>query len=511
MELALTRPEGRRKGEFSFLAKVVAAILLVTAADWLFFFQRIGTTAGAYAGVILLVLLLIRPRLGKGPALAALAAASLYALALADSPGWLAAGLFWSAASLAVLLPRSRFDDGWRWAKRLLVHWLLLPMGPVEDAGGVRAARRRHGRVHVLDRLRHLWLPLIGSTIFLGLFAAANPLIEEVLSGVDLAAAVTGLSFARIAFWIVAAMLAWSLVRPRLARLAPRIAGEPLALPGFGSASITLSLIAFNLIFALENGLDLAFLWSGAQLPGGMNYAEYAHRGAYPLIATALLAGLFVLVALRPGSPLAQSATIRRLVYLWIAQNILLVASTILRTANYVEAYSLTELRIAALLWMGLVAVGLALICLRIWLRRSGAWLINANCGALALLLSGCAFVDLGSVAARWNVGHAREVGGPGVPLDLCYLNRLGPSALVALADLEARPLPPAFRDRVAWTRNLALDRLETEQADWRGWTWRNARRLDAARTRMAAHRLPRFHANVRACDGNALTARNPR
>ena len=36
MELALTRPEGRRKGEFSFLAKVVAAILLVTAADWLF-------------------------------------------------------------------------------------------------------------------------------------------------------------------------------------------------------------------------------------------------------------------------------------------------------------------------------------------------------------------------------------------------------------------------------------------------------------------------------------------
>ena len=47
MELALTRPDGRRKGEFSFLAKVVAAILLVTAADWLFFFLRIGSTAGA--------------------------------------------------------------------------------------------------------------------------------------------------------------------------------------------------------------------------------------------------------------------------------------------------------------------------------------------------------------------------------------------------------------------------------------------------------------------------------
>ena len=59
----------------------------------------------------------------------------------------------------------------------------------------------------------------------------------------------------------------------------------------------------FQAVFALQNGLDLAFLWSGAPLPDGMTLAEYAHRGAYPLIATALLAGLFVLVTLRPGAP----------------------------------------------------------------------------------------------------------------------------------------------------------------------------------------------------------------
>ena len=65
---------------------------------------------------------------------------------------------------------------------------------------------------------------------------------------------------------------------------------------------MTLSLAAFNLIFALQNGLDIFFLWSGAPLPEGMTLAEYAHRGAYPLIATALLAGLFVLVTMRPRS-----------------------------------------------------------------------------------------------------------------------------------------------------------------------------------------------------------------
>jgi hypothetical protein len=242
-----------------------------------------------------------------------------------------------------------------------------------------------------------------------------------------------------------------------------------------------------------------------------MSFAEYAHRGAYPLIATALLAALFVLVSLRPGSATSELRLVRRLVYLWIGQNVLLVASTILRTFDYVGAYSLTELRIAALLWMGLVAIGLVLICLRIALRRSGAWLINANFAAAALLLTACAFVDLGAVAARWNVGHSREVGGRGVPLDLCYLHGLGQSGILPLATLETRPLPPAFRERVAWIRNVAMDRLETEQADWHGWTLHGARRMAAAQALIATHHLPRFHAGLRGCDGNPLTAQTAR
>src|SRR3546814_2069336 len=61
--------------------------------------------------------------------------------------------------------------------------------------------------------------------------------------------------------------------------------------------------------------------WSGAALPGHVTLAEYAHRGAYTLIATALLAGLFVLVVLRPGEAATRSPRVRGLVVLWIAQN----------------------------------------------------------------------------------------------------------------------------------------------------------------------------------------------
>jgi hypothetical protein len=198
---------------------------------------------------------------------------------------------------------------------------------------------------------------------------------------------------------------------------------------------------------------------------------------------------------------MAGSTALRRLVYLWIAQNVLLVASTMLRTLDYVEAYSLTRLRISALAWMALVAVGLLLICYRLWRRRSDAWLINANFAAAALVLTGCALVDLGAVAAAWNVRHTRDVGGAGAALDLCYLNNLGASSLLPLIELESRPIGPALRERVEWSRTLQMRRLEAQQADWRRWTFRGARRLATARRLIAERRLPSVPTEARGCD----------
>src|SRR3990167_2584670 len=131
--------------------------------------------------------------------------------------------------------------------------------------------------------------------------------------------------------------------RPRGLRrtLTPPGLDGDLAIPGVGTGSIAASLVLFNLIFALQNGLDLAYLWGGAGLPPGVTFAEYAHRGAYPLIATALLAGLFVLVFLRPGSATAANRPVRILVTVWVAQNLFLVASTALRTIDYLQAYFL--------------------------------------------------------------------------------------------------------------------------------------------------------------------------
>jgi hypothetical protein len=496
---------------YTFLLKLAGALLLVALADLLFWFQRAGSTIGLFALAVLIVAGCMRIEMFRRSAsLVAFAAALSFASALTVDPHPLTLLLYWTSLTLAVLLPRTaRFDDGWRWAQRLVVHGLLSPFGLPRDAFLAGRARRRHGTIRMRSRALALILPLAGSILFLSLFAQANPLIGDMLSRLTLWPEFDLLSVARAIFWCVVLAAMWSLLRPPRFTLRRAWAGvgPDVAFPGFNIASVTLSLLAFNLIFALQNGLDLAFLWSGAPLPDGMTLAEYAHRGAYPLIATALLAGLFVLAALRPGSATAASRPIRLLVTLWTLQNVLLVASTMLRTLDYVEAYSLTGLRIAALLWMALVALGLALICFRLLRGKSAAWLINANLLAAALVLAGCCWTDIGAIAASWNVRHAREVGGVGAGIDLCYLNELGPSALVPLIELESRPLPAELRERVQWVRSRAMDRLAENQADWHGWTLRNAGRLAEAQAQAAALRLPHHAPDYRQCDGHPFPA----
>ena len=201
----------------------------------------------------------------------------------------------------------------------------------------------------------------------------------------------------------------------------------------FGAATILRSLILFNLLFAVQTVLDAIYLWGNATLPADISYASYAHRGAYPLILTALLAAGFVLVAMQPGGPAEQSKVIRPLVYLWVAQNVLLVASSILRLDLYVQIYLLTWWRVAAFIWMLLVAFGLLLIVARIRLNRSNEWLIRANLITLTATLYVCSLVNFAAIIADYNVDHSREASGKGVTVDIGYLFRLGPQALPAI------------------------------------------------------------------------------
>ena len=505
-------PLSRRPRDLSFALKASAALALVVVADLLFWGHDIGSALGGFALLLTLAATALHPAARRDRKAGwALLSATALSLVLAWAPSSMAWMLFWATLSLAVLLPRAaRFDDAWRWSQRLVAQAVVSLAGPGLDLARARKTNRAAQAWNGRAAGALLALPVVGGGVFLALFAAANPVIATALSALRFPAFSADLFFRSI-FWLLVLTLAWSLLRPRRRRALPVGKTASPAVAEVSVASVTLSLIVFNALFAVQNGLDAVILWGGAGPPAGLTLAQYAHRGAYPLIATALLAGLFVLVMLDPRMKTAKVPLIRVLVVVWVAQNLFLVASSILRTVDYVQAYSLTRLRIAALVWMALVGLGLILICWRMLCGKSGAWLINANAAAALLVLTASCVADLGAVAAAWNVRHAREVGGQGAALDVCYLNDLGPSALVSLVELERASTSPELTDRVAWVRERALIDLRAQQADWRGWTVRDALRLERVRAfkreRPLVHSAPAYQ---RDCDGRPVAPPPP-
>jgi hypothetical protein len=160
---------------------------------------------------------------------------------------------------------------------------------------------------------------------------------------------------------------------------------------------------------------------------------------------------------------------IRPLVYLWVGQNVLLVASSILRLDLYVQIYMLTYWRVAAFIWMLLVALGLLLIVARIILGRSNHWLIGANLITLTAVLYICSLVNFAAVIADYNISHSREAGGKGVQIDTNYLFQLGPQALPAIdRALQIRTLDSCLVCRL----DSLVEEQRRDMASWRSWAF---------------------------------------
>jgi hypothetical protein len=396
-------------------------------------------------------------------------------LALIEDVDFLTAILGTLAAALFVVVMTTRETSHWKGqlfeAATAPFHGPFRLIGDVFGALG-RARRRTSGWLASLVA----WIvPLSVFAVFLTLFSSANPLIERRLMQIDLGALFELLGSGRMFFWILIVCAIWPLIHRRIEcnparQPEPRIAAAPSDLDFlFGEKAMLRSLILFNALFALQTGLDLTYLWGGMNLPDGMSHAEYAHRGAYPLIATALLAAGFVLIAMRPGGPAERSRLIRPLVLVWTGQNIVLVISSVFRLDLYVAVFSLTYLRLAALIWMVLVAAGLVLMLIQIVLRKPNSWLISANAISLAFVLYGCSLINTPRLVAFYNVEHSREIGGTGPNLDLKYLESLGPQAEPALRP-HLKEIPEL---QSVISEGRYRDDYLRSYRNWRGWGFR--------------------------------------
>jgi uncharacterized protein DUF4153 len=473
-EIAPTRPP---------LMPLISAAACVALADWLFYGWQIGISLALFLAVLGVVA--VASNRGRATRNNQIAMSTLFVaglLPLIEDVNILSVIVSALATALFVIVITTCETLSWR---RNLFEAAVAPFrGPFQLAGdlfgALRLVKRQTPEWLSLGSLIGWIIPLSVFMIFLALFSSGNPLIEYRLMQIDLRVLFNVLDLQRMAFWLLVLCAIWPLILRRIRRIpnqAPESSSAVATEPSdfdylFGVQAMLRSLVLFNALFALQTGLDLVYLWGGATLPDGLSHAEYAHRGAYPLIVTALLAAGFVLVAMRPGGPAEKSRLIRPLVLVWTGQNILLVVSSILRLDLYVAAYSLTYLRLAALIWMVLVAAGLLLMLIQITLKKPNSWLVTANAATLALVLYGCCFLNAPWVVASYNVDHCREAGGTGPNLDLKYLFSLGPQVLPALEPrLQQIPALQPYVEGFRFEQDISA--LRMRPGNWRAWGFR--------------------------------------
>ena len=373
----------------SALQRLGVGVAVTALADWLFYLHPPGISIVIFAAALGIAVLLTNPIGARRSDL--LGAVVILVAALLPSVELFGAFSF----VFAILGPALFALLATGWPARPAIErvsdllWMIIggPFQLVDDiAETAREVRERDVTRHGANWLKAWVVPLGVGGVFLALFAAANPVIESWFAGGGRSWTLD-VDAGRVFSWVVVFALIWGFLRVRLRSIPftlPSVEPEWPAAPAadaaqtpavvgvlFGRTAILRSLVLFNALFGVQTVLDIAYLWSGVALPAGMTYASYAHRGVYALMLAALLAGAFVLAAMRPGSETERSRPIRALVLLWIGQTGLLVISSMLRLDLYVDVYLLTEWRCAAFVGMLLVVVGLVLISARIVLGRS--------------------------------------------------------------------------------------------------------------------------------------------
>ena len=481
MGFAVTLSTERR---FTAVVKIGVAIVLGIMVERLLYNAPVGWLYGVFVAVLLTAMLVLNGTKALRPLNVLIAIAGISALII--DPHWASFLLaFLGVVTVALTTQANIAKNAWHWLRGVGQFTLMMPgILIVTVFGGSNNLAVPNVAASFVSGARQWIFPSVLASMFLFLFIIGNPLMFDGAASVfdfligggnfDLGGLI--MSVARIG---MIALLCWPfLFVPDLniAETQPELEREGMSL-----GMVIRTLILCSVVFGLQNFLDLTILWGGGALPQDLTLSEYAHQGTYPLAIAAVLVGAFVILLMPAGGKAEKNRNARWLTFLWLGQTGFLAASCLKRMDMYISAYSLTYLRVVAIIAIVLIAIGLLWVFLRLVWRRSNGWLFTASTlTALALLFIG-SMTDIGARIAWYNVEHSRDVGGTSVHLDVAYLrDEVGPSAIPALtwfaenvrSNIELNS-GKTRKDLAIYARDVLTLDFEQTMTDERAWTLR--------------------------------------
>lgn len=180
-------------------------------------------------------------------------------------------------------------------------------------------------------------------------------------------------------------------------------------------------------MYVIFCGVQVLYLFAGnMQLPRGMTYAQYAHRGFYMLLFVCFVN--FVLV-LCMRKYFARHKILDGMLLSICACTYVMLASSAYRMFLYIGAYQLTVMRVfvlAALIALSFLLAGVVLI-----ICRPRFPLFRYSVAVVSVIYLCLAFSHMDYFIASYNLSHAPQTQN----MDWSYLSALSLDAAPALAD----------------------------------------------------------------------------
>ncbi len=154
-----------------------------------------------------------------------------------------------------------------------------------------------------------------------------------------------------------------------------------------------------------------AFHLMGISGNGEIDHSAYLHQSVNTLIFSILLAIGVILYYFRGNLNFyKKNQKLKFLVYAWIAQNLILIATTALKNYQYIADYGLTYKRIGVYFYLVLTLVGLMTTLIKTKYLKSTWYLLRANSFALYLVLLLATFFNGDNIITKYNLSQTTSI-----------------------------------------------------------------------------------------------------
>ncbi|MBC7694767.1 MAG: DUF4173 domain-containing protein [Burkholderiales bacterium] len=271
------------------------------------------------------------------------------------------------------------------------------------------------------------FLALLLSIIFFNMYKSSNPLFAENTKWINL----DFISFNWICFTISGCLLTYAFLYHRVIAPVEKWENNLPLLNKTGTENEQnkkqfeieryaglLLFVMLNLMLVILNCGDIQTLYFNGGLPKNITHSDFVHSGVGIIILSIILATSLIMYLFRKEfTNVKNNKALMIFVYLWIAQNVLMLSSTALRNQIYIHDFNFTYKRIGVYIWLALAALGLLIILWKIYKKRSNWYLIKTNVAVWFTTLALCSLVNWDKLITGYNIQNK-----PIAEVDFYYL-----------------------------------------------------------------------------------------